>query len=166
VFVQLHCQVTRSGMNPRRRNSPQGKRRGALSKAETTGLGFTAGKTYGRRKLEGTGGQGVPLGGRAESRSTLLCGFSLGVACSRGESAAARGSRRQCSEVLCCCQQSHGILGPSVKGIGMQPVASEPNHSVNLTRNSVPHWRGEARYAHSAPPRQRVTLSHSGYLKR
>jgi hypothetical protein len=45
-------------------------------------------------------------------------------------------------------------------------VALMPNPSVNLTRNSVPHWRGEARYAHSAPPRQRVTLSHSGYLKR
>jgi hypothetical protein len=37
-----------------------------------------------------------------------------------------------------------------------------PNHSLNLTRNSVPHWRGEAHYAHNAPPRQRVTLSHSG----
>jgi hypothetical protein len=43
-----------------------------------------------------------------------------------------------------------------------QQVAGKPNHSLNLTRNSVPHWRGEARYAHNAPPRQRVTLSHSG----
>jgi hypothetical protein len=41
-----------------------------------------------------------------------------------------------------------------------------PNHSVNLTRNSVPHWPSEARYAHIAPLVQCVTLSHAGYLKR
>jgi hypothetical protein len=41
-----------------------------------------------------------------------------------------------------------------------------PNYSVNLTRNSVPHWPGIARYAHNAMPVQCVTLSHSGYLKR
>jgi hypothetical protein len=41
-----------------------------------------------------------------------------------------------------------------------------PNHSVNLTRNSVPRWPSEARYAHNAPLVQQVTLSHSGYLKR
>jgi hypothetical protein len=45
-------------------------------------------------------------------------------------------------------------------------LARKPNPSVNLTRNSVPHWRGEARYAHNAPPRQRVTLPRAGYLKR
>jgi hypothetical protein len=37
---------------------------------------------------------------------------------------------------------------------------------VNLTRNSVPHWPGEARYAHNGPPVQRDPLSHSGYLRR
>jgi hypothetical protein len=33
----------------------------------------------------------------------------------------------------------------------------EPNHSVNLTRNSVPHLPGMARYAHNALPGKRVT---------
>jgi hypothetical protein len=42
----------------------------------------------------------------------------------------------------------------------------EPNHSVNLTRNSVPHLPGMARYAHNALPGKRVTLPRAGYLKR
>jgi hypothetical protein len=42
----------------------------------------------------------------------------------------------------------------------------DPNPSVNLTRNSVPHLPGMARYAHNALPGKRVTLSHAGYLKR
>jgi hypothetical protein len=41
-----------------------------------------------------------------------------------------------------------------------------PNHSVNLTRNSVPHLPGSARYAHNALPGKRVTLPRAGYLKR
>jgi hypothetical protein len=41
-------------------------------------------------------------------------------------------------------------------------AAGMPNHSVNLTRNSVPRWPSEARYAHTAPLVQQVTLSHSG----
>jgi hypothetical protein len=45
-------------------------------------------------------------------------------------------------------------------------VASKPNHSVNLTRNSVPHLPGMARYAHNALPGKRVTLPRAGYLKR
>jgi hypothetical protein len=48
----------------------------------------------------------------------------------------------------------------------MQPVAGEPNPSVNLTRNSVPRWPSEARYAHNALPGKRVTLPRAGYLKR
>jgi hypothetical protein len=44
--------------------------------------------------------------------------------------------------------------------------ARMPNPSVNLTRNSAPHWPGIARYAHNAMPVQCVTLSHAGYLKR
>jgi hypothetical protein len=48
----------------------------------------------------------------------------------------------------------------------MQPVAGEPNPSVNLTRNIVPHLPGSARYAHNALPGKRVTLPHAGYLKR
>jgi hypothetical protein len=40
------------------------------------------------------------------------------------------------------------------------------NPSVNLTRNSVPRWPSEARYADNVPQVQQVTLSHSGYLKR
>jgi hypothetical protein len=41
-----------------------------------------------------------------------------------------------------------------------------PNPSVNLTRNSVSHLPGMARYAHNALPGKRVTLPHAGYLKR
>jgi hypothetical protein len=41
-----------------------------------------------------------------------------------------------------------------------------PNHSVNLTRNSVPHLPGSARYAHNALPGKRATLPRAGYLKR
>jgi hypothetical protein len=41
-----------------------------------------------------------------------------------------------------------------------------PNPSVNLTRNSVPHLPGMARYAHNALPGKRVTLPRAGYLKR
>jgi hypothetical protein len=45
-------------------------------------------------------------------------------------------------------------------------VARKPNPSVNLTRNSVPRWPSEARYAHNAPLVQQVTLPRAGYLKR
>jgi hypothetical protein len=45
-------------------------------------------------------------------------------------------------------------------------VARLPNPSVNLTRNSVPHLPGMARYAHNALPGKRVTLPRAGYLKR
>jgi hypothetical protein len=45
-------------------------------------------------------------------------------------------------------------------------LARMPNPSVNLTRNSVPHLPGMARYAHNALPGKRVTLSLAGYLKR
>jgi hypothetical protein len=41
-------------------------------------------------------------------------------------------------------------------------LARLPNPSLNLTRNSVPHWPGEARYDHNASPGQRVTLLLSG----
>jgi hypothetical protein len=44
--------------------------------------------------------------------------------------------------------------------------ARMPNPSVNLTRNSVPHLPGSARYAHNALPGKRVTLPLAGYLKR
>jgi hypothetical protein len=45
-------------------------------------------------------------------------------------------------------------------------LARLPNPSVNLTRNSVPHLPGMARYAHNALPGKRVTLPRAGYLKR
>jgi hypothetical protein len=45
-------------------------------------------------------------------------------------------------------------------------LARLPNPSVNLTRNSVPHLPGSARYAHNALPGKRVTLPRAGYLKR
>jgi hypothetical protein len=48
----------------------------------------------------------------------------------------------------------------------MQPVAGKPNHSVNLTRNSGPHWPSDARYAHNASLGQRGPLPRAGYLKR
>jgi hypothetical protein len=41
-----------------------------------------------------------------------------------------------------------------------------PNHSVNLTRNSGPHWPSDARYAHNASLVQRGPLPLAGYLKR
>jgi hypothetical protein len=44
--------------------------------------------------------------------------------------------------------------------------ARKPNHSVNLTRNSVPHLPGMARYAHNALPGKRGPLPRAGYLKR
>jgi hypothetical protein len=46
------------------------------------------------------------------------------------------------------------------------PPQRMPNPSVNLTRNSVPHLPGMARYAHNALPGKRVTLPRAGYLKR
>jgi hypothetical protein len=46
------------------------------------------------------------------------------------------------------------------------PPQRMPNPSVNLTRNSVPRWPSEARYAHNAPLVQQVTLPRAGYLKR
>jgi hypothetical protein len=46
------------------------------------------------------------------------------------------------------------------------PFARMPNPSVNLTRNSVPRWPSEARYAHYAPLVQQVRLPRAGYLKR
>jgi hypothetical protein len=51
-------------------------------------------------------------------------------------------------------------------GAALVHLAGLPNPSVNLTRNSVPRWPSEARYAHNAPLVQQVTLSHAGYLKR
>jgi hypothetical protein len=48
----------------------------------------------------------------------------------------------------------------------ISPFARMPNPSVNLTRNSVPRWPSEARYAHNAPLVQQVTLPRAGYLKR
>jgi hypothetical protein len=55
---------------------------------------------------------------------------------------------------------------PSGSGSTMSRVSRKPNPSVNLTRNSVPRWPSEARYAHNAPLVHRVTLPRAGYLKR
>jgi hypothetical protein len=55
---------------------------------------------------------------------------------------------------------------PSGSGSAMSRVSRKPNPSVNLTRNSVPRWPSEARYAHNAPLVQQVTLPRAGYLKR
>jgi hypothetical protein len=53
-----------------------------------------------------------------------------------------------------------------IAGMSRYGTKSMPNHSVNLTRNSVPHLPGSARYAHNALPGKRVTLPRAGYLKR
>jgi hypothetical protein len=58
------------------------------------------------------------------------------------------------------------IHQPSGSGSAMSRVSRKPNPSVNLTRNSVPRWPSEARYAHNAPLVQQVTLPRAGYLKR
>jgi hypothetical protein len=173
--VQFHRQDTRSGLNPRQKTSRQGKYRGALSKAETTGTGFTVAPTRSQQQvsmnlefkpMRFAGTRSRCGSWRAQKVSQLNLPPSEQISLRHRAKAAGKRSRVQCSELLCWSQKNHGILGLSKRGIGMQPVAREPNHSVNLTRNSVPHWPGDARYAHNAPPVQRVTLSHAGYLKR
>jgi hypothetical protein len=175
VFVQLHRQDTRSGMNPRQRNSRQGQSVTALSKAETIVEDFTAAPSSPESnrsmnmvakpaRFAGTNSQRESWGARKVSQLNLPP--SEQVSRRRRVEAAGRSSRPQCSEVLCWSQQSHGILGPSATGIFVPRVAREPNHSVNLTRNSVPHLPGMARYAHNALPGKRVTLPLAGYLKR
>jgi hypothetical protein len=62
------------------------------------------------------------------------------------------------------CQAGCGSIQNMVAAL--VHVAGMPNHSVNLTRNSVPHLPGSARYAHNALPGKRVTLPRAGYLKR
>jgi hypothetical protein len=57
----------------------------------------------------------------------------------------------------------HGRRAASCRSLRTQVM---PNPSVNLTRNSVPHLPGSARYAHNALPGKRVTLPRAGYLKR
>jgi hypothetical protein len=61
------------------------------------------------------------------------------------------------SELETYCQRVQAIIAR---------LPSMPNPSVNLTRNSVPRWPSEARYAHNAPLVQQVTLPRAGYLKR
>jgi hypothetical protein len=60
--------------------------------------------------------------------------------------------------------------GPTLPAQGAGPtfvaVPMQPNPSVNLTRNSVPHLPGMARYAHNALPGKRGPLPRAGYLKR
>jgi hypothetical protein len=58
------------------------------------------------------------------------------------------------------------VLFPGIHFQHSSQPALMPNHSVNLTRNSVPHLPGMARYAHNALPGKRVTLPRAGYLKR
>jgi hypothetical protein len=174
-LVQSHRQDTHSGMNPRQMNSRQGRSVAALSKAETTDAGFTGVPTSSRPQVRG-GQEFKParFAGTRSRRETWAAqkvnqlNLPPSEQLSRRPWLRAEGRRSspQCSEVLCWSQQSHGILEPSVKGIVMQPVAGEPNHSVNLTRNSVPHLPGMARYAHNAPLVQQVTLPRAGYLKR
>jgi hypothetical protein len=80
---------------------------------------------------------------------------------------------RQAGQVQCTCtfwlpafrrKASCGSIQNVVATVS--PFARLPNPSVNLTRNSVPHLPGMARYAHNALPGKRVTLPRAGYLKR
>jgi hypothetical protein len=80
----------------------------------------------------------------------------------RQESGQGLSARKYCA----AASKVMASLGPREKGVVMQLVARKPNHSVNLTRNSVPHLPGSARYAHNALPGKRVTLPRAGYLKR
>jgi hypothetical protein len=162
-------------MNPRQMNPRQCQSVAALSKAETTGAGFTAAprsskpgvgmnQAFKPMRFAGTKSRRGTWRPRKVSQWNLPPSEQVDLR--RRVKAAGRRSSQQCSEVLCWSQQSHGILGLSVRGIVMQPVAGEPNPSVNLTRNSVPRWPSEARYAHNAPLVQQVTLPRAGYLKR
>jgi hypothetical protein len=162
-------------MNPRPGNSRQGQTLTALGKAETTVGGFTTGPSSpGSNRSMNLAAKPARLAGTGSQRgrwsnqkiSQLNLPPSEQVSRRRLVKAAGRISRPQCSEVLCRSQQSHGILWPSWRGIVMPHVAREPNHSVNLTRNSVPRWPSEARYAHNAPLVHRVALPRAGYLKR
>jgi hypothetical protein len=175
--VQPHRQDARSGVNPRQRNSRQGQCRAALSKAETTNAGFTTGPTSPRSH------GGMNLKAAPESYQGSKSG--RGVQCSEevsqlnlppskdarhGQRFKAAGRRQRSSARKYCAVSSQFMASfshqPSGSGSAMSQVSREPNHSVNLTRNSVPHWPGIARYAHNAMPVQCVTLSHAGYLKR
>jgi hypothetical protein len=62
------------------------------------------------------------------------------------------------------CTTSYGSIQNMVAAL--VHIARLPNPSVNLTRNSVPRWPSEARYAHNAPLVHRVALPRAGYLKR
>jgi hypothetical protein len=72
--------------------------------------------------------------------------------------------RYTCWLLLFRCKASCGSIQNVVSTRSL--VARMPNPSVNLTRNSVPHLPGTARYAHNALPGKRVTLPRAGYLKR
>jgi hypothetical protein len=175
VSGQLHRQDTHSGSDPRQNNPWQGQSVQALSKAETTGTGFTAAPTRSEPEVSMNvavkpvrfAGIRSERGRRGTQRvSQVDLPPSEQISLRHRAKAAGKRSKIRCSEVLCWSQKNHGILWPSNRGIVMQPVAREPNHSVNLTRNSVPHWPDIARYAHNAMSGQCVTLSHAGYLKR
>jgi hypothetical protein len=162
-------------MNPRQMNSRLGQSVAALSKAETTGAGFTAAPTSSEPRVGlNQAFKPVRFAGTKSRRGTwrdqkfsqLNLPPSEQVDLRHRIKAAERRSRPQCSEVLSYPEQSHGIVAPLGRAIVMQPVAGEPNPSVNLTRNSAPRWPSEARYAHNAPLVHRVTLPRAGYLKR
>jgi hypothetical protein len=72
----------------------------------------------------------------------------------------------QCSRWLPLFRRKAGCGSIQTVPSTISPFARMPNPSVNLTRNSVPHLPGSARYAHNALPGKRVTLPRAGYLRR
>jgi hypothetical protein len=76
--------------------------------------------------------------------------------------------QEECTRIFWLFPFRHKVSCGSIQNVvaTVSPFARMPNPSVNLTRNSVPRWPSEARYAHNAPLVQQVTLPRAGYLKR
>jgi hypothetical protein len=164
-------------MNPRRRNSRHAQSVAALSKAETTEASFTAAPTRSASQVSmNLGFKPVRFAGTKSQRGSLSVqrvgqlNLPPSEQISLRHRVKAAGRRQRFSARKCCVGRIKFMASfghqPTGSGSAMSQVSSEPNHSVKLTRNSVPHWPGEARYAHNASPVQRVTLSHAPYLKR
>jgi hypothetical protein len=85
-----------------------------------------------------------------------------------GPSMVRQAGQEECTRIFWLLPFRHKASCGSIQNVvvTVSPFARMPNPSVNLTRNSVPRWPSEARYAHNAPLVQQVTLPRAGYLKR
>jgi hypothetical protein len=175
--VRIHRRDTRSGLSPHQENSRQGKYRGALSTAETTGAGFTTAPTRSQPQVSMDlvfkplrfARTRSPSGGWSVQKVSQL-NLPPSKDASHGHQVNAAGSRYWSSARKYCAAGLKFMASfghqPSGSGSAMSQVSRKPNPSVNVTRNSVPHWPGIARYAHNAMPGQRGPLLHARYLKR